>query len=124
MPARSGEAGERAAERELRRLGMTLLERNLRAAGGEIDLLAYDRGTIVIVEVKSRSTNAPGTAAEAVTARKRRNLVRAARAHLKGKGLLRQPRRYDVAVVDLDAKGRAVEVRWTKAAFDETEAGG
>lgn len=99
---------------------MRLLERNLRAAGGEIDLVAFDRGVFVFVEVKSRSTDVGGSAEEAVDARKRANVVRTARAFLARRGLLDRPRRYDVAAVRLDGDGRPVAVDWTKGAFDET----
>jgi putative endonuclease len=114
-----GEAGEAAAARELSRQGMTLLERNLRSAGAEIDLVGLDGRTIVFIEVKARSSEAFGTPEEAVDREKRRRIVRAARAFLRRKGLSRQPCRYDIAAVDLDAQGRPVAVRWTRAAFDE-----
>jgi putative endonuclease len=100
---------------------MTVLERNVRAAGGEIDLVALDRDTLVIIEVKSRRSDAYGTPEEAVDATKRRHLVRAARSFLGKKRLLERKRRYDIAAVRLSADGRAVDVRWTKAAFDEEE---
>jgi putative endonuclease len=100
---------------------MTLLERNLRAAGGEIDLVALCGGTIVFVEVKARSSDAFGTPEEAVDFGKRRTVVRAAREFLRRKGLSDRPRRYDVAAVRLGEKGRPEEVRWTEAAFDEGE---
>lgn len=120
MAARPGARGERAAEKELRRLGMTLLERNVRAAGGEIDLLALDGDTIVVVEVRSRSSESHGTPEESVDAAKRRHLIRAARSLLAKKGLLDRPRRYDVAAVLLRPDGKPGEIRWTKGAFDET----
>ncbi len=120
MNLRRGRAGERAAERELRRRGLILLERNVRAGRGEIDLVALDGGTIVIVEVKARSPAALETPEEAVDRRKRRSLILAARSFLARKRLLHLPRRYDVAAVLLDDRGRAAGIRWTKAAFDET----
>ncbi|MHC4472962.1 MAG: YraN family protein [Planctomycetota bacterium] len=117
-----GRAGERAAEKELRRRGMKVLERNLRSGGSELDLVALDGETFVFVEVKSRSSAAHGDPAEAVDLAKRRRVVRAARAFLAGKRLMDRPRRYDVAAVMLDEKGRASSVRWTEGAFDEGEA--
>ena len=118
---RPGREGEKAAEKEARRLGMTVLERNLRAAGGEIDLVALDRDTLVFIEVKSRRSNAYGTPEESVDFEKRRHVILAARSFLKRKRLLDRRRRYDIAAVKLDASGRALEVRWTRAAFDEGE---
>ena len=121
MSLHRGRTGEKAAERELRRRGLTILERNVRAGGGEIDLVALDEETIVFVEVKARSDGARGSPEEAVDRRKRQAVVRAARALLRRRGLLDRPRRYDVVGVHLDAKGRADSVTWSRAAFDEGE---
>jgi putative endonuclease len=118
---RRGRAGEKAAERELKKRRMVLLERNLRVAGAEIDLVALDGRTFVFVEVKARSASSRTKPEEAVDRAKRRNVVRGARAFLKGKGLLSEPRRYDVAAVELDARGKPVAVRWTEGAFDERD---
>jgi putative endonuclease len=119
LNGRPGEAGERAAEKELKRLRMTLLERNLRSAGAEIDLIALDGKTIVFVEVKSRSTGARVGPVEAVDGTKQRHIIRGAWAFLRRKGLTDQPRRYDIAAVTLGDDGRPISVSWMKAAFDE-----
>ncbi|MEN8150513.1 MAG: YraN family protein [Planctomycetota bacterium] len=116
-----GRAGERAAEKEARRRGLTVLERNLVAGGAEIDLVALDGEVLVFIEVKARSSDAHGVPEEFVDLDKRRRIVRGARAFLKGKRLLDRPRRYDIAAVRLGPKGRPEGVRWTEAAFDEGE---
>lgn len=56
---RTGARGERIAARHLRKQGYRVLQRNLRTAVGEVDLLclAPDRRTVVIVEVKTRSAD-------------------------------------------------------------------
>lgn len=46
-------AGERLAERELRRLGWRFLARRLRTRWAEIDLLFADGATLVVIEVKT-----------------------------------------------------------------------
>ena len=51
-----GQRGERTAERVLRRAGLTILARNWRAAGGELDLAALEGETLVFVEVKARES--------------------------------------------------------------------
>lgn len=114
-----GKAGERAAERELKRLRMTLLERNVRSAGAEIDLVALDGKTIVFVEVKSRSAGARVAPVQAVDGTKQRHIIRGAQAFLRRKGLTDHPRRYDIAAVALGDDGRPISVSWMKAAFDE-----
>jgi len=117
----AGRTGERAAEKEARRRGMTVLERNLVAGGAEIDLVALDGEVLVFIEVKARRSEAHGTPEEFVDLEKRRRIVHCARAFLKRKRLLHRRRRYDIAAVRLGPDGRAGSVRWTEAAFDEGE---
>jgi putative endonuclease len=117
----AGRVGERAAEREARRRGMTVLERNLVAGGAEIDLVALDGEVLVFIEVKARTADSHGSPEEFVDSEKRRRIIHGARAFLKRKRLLERRRRYDIAAVRLGANGRAESVRWTEAAFDEGE---
>jgi putative endonuclease len=77
-----GRAGEDAAVRFLRRRGYRILERNYRCPAGEIDVVAEQDGVLCFIEVKSRSTLAFGTPAEAVDRRKQRHLARAAAHYL------------------------------------------
>ena len=63
----TGRAGERIAERLLRRCGLIILARNWRAAGGELDLAALEGETLVFVEVKTRNGSGYGTPAAAVS---------------------------------------------------------
>ena len=52
-----GEAGERLAERFLKKKGYRLVERNWRRKAGEVDLLMQDGEVLVVVEVKSRASD-------------------------------------------------------------------
>ena len=72
--ALSGHEGENAAVRLLEGLGYQVIARNVRLPGGEIDIIARERGTIVFVEVKARSSRRFGSALAAVDARKRATL--------------------------------------------------
>jgi putative endonuclease len=53
-----GSLGERLAEAHLRRLGFSVVARNLRTRHGEIDLIAFDGHTLVFAEVKARRASA------------------------------------------------------------------
>jgi putative endonuclease len=53
-----GHLGERLAAGHLERLGFVILARNARTRYGEIDLIAFDGGTLAIVEVKTRKASA------------------------------------------------------------------
>jgi putative endonuclease len=65
-----GKYGEDLAARHLVGAGFTILARNWRCAAGEIDIVARDGDVLVIAEVKTRSSTAFGSPAEAVTRRK------------------------------------------------------
>lgn len=61
-----GEYGERIAARYLTDQGMTLLDRNWRTSEGELDLVLREGDTLVVCEVKTRTSNEYGTPHEAV----------------------------------------------------------
>jgi putative endonuclease len=96
-----GAAGEALAAAYLELAGLEVLERNARLAGVEVDLVARDGATRVIVEVKLRGRTDYGGAASAVDHRKRERLLRAARA-LEAEG---STMRIDVIAVDLASDG-------------------
>jgi len=73
-----GRAGEKAAAELLKRRGYEVVGAGFTARRGEIDLICRRGGELVIVEVKTRTTEAFGTPAEAVGPRKRRALAAAA----------------------------------------------
>src|SRR5439155_14493815 len=73
-----GRTGEAAAARHLAARGFRILETRFRTRAGEIDLVAEEAGTLVFVEVKARCSLFCGRPSEAVDARKRARLIRAA----------------------------------------------
>jgi putative endonuclease len=58
--------------------GYEILERNWRRREGEVDLIARRRRTVAFVEVKTRTSDAFGTGAEAVLPAKQRRIRRLA----------------------------------------------
>lgn len=75
-PAQLGRFGEWRAVWFYRLRGYSILERNLRLRGGEIDLVVKRGATIVIAEVKTRQTRFAGEGHEAVTREKRERMIR------------------------------------------------
>lgn len=73
-----GRFGEAYAARYLAEQGMQVLDRNWRCSAGEIDLVLRDGDVLVVCEVKTRSSEAFGSALEAVTERKAARLRRLA----------------------------------------------
>src|SRR5581483_7140072 len=67
-----GRRGEDIAHRYLQRTGMVVVARNYRSAGDseEVDLVGWDHGTLVFVEVKTRSTDEFGLPDRAIDTEK------------------------------------------------------
>lgn len=78
----SGARAETVAAEHLARHGLTIVARNFRTRFGEIDVIARDGRTLVFVEVRMRSSERYGGAAESITAAKRARLIAAARGYL------------------------------------------
>lgn len=76
-----GRRGEDLAHRYLRKQGFTIVARNYRLAAGdgEADLIAWEKETLVFVEVKSRKSDQHGPPERAIDDRKRQHLKRIAR---------------------------------------------
>ncbi|MDB5798922.1 MAG: YraN family protein [Paucimonas sp.] len=105
-----GRAAEDRAFEYLGTQGLSLVARNYRCRGGEIDLVMQHRGELVFVEVRARSSSEHGGAAASITARKRARLVLAAQVFLQRYRKL-PPCRFDVVAIDGD------RLDWIKAAF-------
>ena len=97
-----GRAGEALAAAWLVLSGWRLLERNQRYGGVEVDLVAADGATVVLVEVRLRTRSPYGTAVDTVGRQKLGRLVRAAHA-LEQQGARRV--RVDVIAIDVESEG-------------------
>lgn len=71
-----GAYGEKVAAEALERAGMKILQRNWTSPHGEIDIVARDGSTLVVVEVKTRRSARFGAPHEAVVAAKLARLRR------------------------------------------------
>jgi putative endonuclease len=100
-----GRQGEQAAVDYLERAGLRVLDRNWRCAEGEIDIVAAERGVLVICEVKTRSGTRFGSPLEAITRNKRARLRRLAIRWLVAHGVLFDEVRIDVIGLLRDQAG-------------------
>ena len=122
-PETTTELGRRAEAQALAHLearGLKLLERNFRCRGGEIDLVMLDGPTLVLVEVRSRSSAAFGGAAASVDARKQRRLILAARRLLLTRPAYRAlAARFDVVAFEAESAvaGSPARIDWIRDAF-------
>lgn len=73
-----GNYGEEIACKYLQKLGYRILERNYRIRGGEIDIVAKDKDTLVFVEVKTRWSHEFGLPVESMTPWKIKALLKPA----------------------------------------------
>jgi putative endonuclease len=104
-----GQWGEDLAAHFLQRKGLKILARNLRTPVGEIDIVARQKKTLVLVEVKTRRTTGYGTPAEAVGPRKQRQIIRAAQWYLADAELDHLQPRFDVVSVLADEPEPTIE---------------
>ena len=85
---------------ELERLGYDIIERRYRTRFGEIDVVANDRGTVVFIEVKTKTNSSFSDPAESVTKQKQRRLVSMAEQYAAYHDVDTTPCRFDVVAID------------------------
>ena len=112
-----GKVAEEAAVLFLQEKGIRILERNFRSYYGEIDILAVQEETLLVIEVKMRSGKKYGTPAEAVDLRKQRKICHTFNYYRMKKKLTDDRKvRFDVIEVNRDFK-----CHWIKNAFEFRE---
>ena len=94
-----GAQGEEQAARFLSAQGMKIVTRGFRTRSGEIDIIALDGKTLVIVEVKTRSYQAFGGPVQAVTKAKQSKICICAAEYLKTLPKLPDSMRFDVVAI-------------------------
>jgi len=111
----SGDQAEARACRHLEKHGLQLIVKNYRTpgrGGGEIDLIMRQTdGTLVFIEVRSRSASSHGGAAASITPAKMRRIIFAARYYLMRLPHM-PPCRFDVVAIEKD------HLNWIQGAFD------
>lgn len=108
-----GRAGEDLAVLHLERVGYVIVGRNVRAGGGEIDVVARDGEVLCFVEVRRRKRTDDALAS--VNGKKQARVVKAAAAYLAGMAGATPMCRFDVVVVAGD------RVDLVRGAFEATE---
>jgi putative endonuclease len=112
-----GRWGERRCEKFLKGKGLRRLTRNFSCKAGEIDLVMVDTdGSIVFVEVRTRTDEKFGTAESSVTVAKRARMSRTAQYFLATHNIENRPFRFDVVTIVLGQKGRP-QIRHYENAF-------
>jgi putative endonuclease len=112
-----GKSGEEYACDYLQKKGFRILEKNWRHRNDEADLIAMHGDTLVVIEVKTRSTMYFGEPQTFVTRKKQSFMIRAANAYIKMKDI-EQECRFDIVSVIIS--GGRVSVRHIEDAFYPT----
>ena len=106
-----GRRGEDLAVTYLQKQGYKLIMRNYRCLWGEIDLIARDKGTLVFVEIKTRTSSEFGRPHEAVDRAKQRKLTQVATAYLAERHVGEDvPARFDVVAIHLAPSGPQIQL--------------
>lgn len=106
---RTGRLGERLAAQRLEAEGWRILDRNWRGKGGEIDLVAREGDSLVLVEVRARRSRRFGSAEESIGAAKQRRMAALAEQYVLDSGWP-GPWRVDVIALDLGADGSVLRL--------------
>jgi putative endonuclease len=99
-----GNEGESLACAELETLGYSIIDRNYRTRSGEIDIVANDAGTVVFVEVKTKTNGDFGDPVEEVTTQKQRQIVSMGEYYATYCCPPNTPCRFDVVTVDFSMR--------------------
>ena len=102
-----GKTGEKEACDFLAEKGYEILATNWRKEKAEVDIIAIKSNLLLLVEVKTRSTDYFGDPGEAVGKQKQRMLVKAAEAFLE-ENELNVEVRYDIVSIILNDKAKKI----------------
>lgn len=95
-----GQLGEKIAAKILLQKGYKIIERNFSTRYGEIDIVASEKGVLVFVEVKTRTSSKFGRPEEAVGKEKLRRIKRALEYYCLVKKVKTKKIRIDVLAIE------------------------
>lgn len=101
-PFALGKAGEKIALRYLKDKNYRIVAKSFRMYRGEIDIIAFERKTLVFVEVKTRRSSDFGLPEESVTPAKQKQIIKIARGFMAKNNLQDVECRFDVLSLHFD----------------------
>jgi putative endonuclease len=111
-----GRSGEEVALQYLKRKRYRIIKKSFRMFRGEIDIIAFERQTLVFFEVKTRQSEDFGLPEESVNEAKQNQIRKVANGFLAKNKLENTECRFDVISISLD-KDRGYSIRHIKNAF-------
>lgn len=111
-----GKNGEEEVEKYLINKGYEIIEKNFSCKLGEIDIIAKDKEELVIIEVKTRTSNKYGAPAEAVGKTKQHHILKTSQYYLMKNRLENVYVRLDV--IEVYVKNEQYIINHIKQAFE------
>ncbi len=113
-----GQQAERVAADYLIEQGLVLIDRNVRAGKGEIDLIMQHGDTVVFVEVRARKTQAYVSAVQSISRSKQLKVIETAeRLLVANPAWQHRPCRFDVIGIQLAKGDQPAQLEWIQDAF-------
>ncbi|HEX2977538.1 MAG TPA: YraN family protein [Candidatus Babeliales bacterium] len=113
-----GHLGEHAVAQHLLSNNYTIVARNFRKKGGEIDIIAQKKDLIVFVEVKTRTSNYFALS-EIIVPSKQRKIIVTARSYILENKLRDYILRFDLALVH--QVGKIFKIEYIENAFQPND---
>lgn len=113
-----GYQAETIAADYLQGQGLQLIDRNVRAGKGEIDLIMQQGSTLVFVEVRARKAQATVSALESISRSKRLKVIETAeRLLITHPAWQTRPCRFDVVGIEMSQGDQPAQLEWIVDAF-------
>ncbi|KEF31244.1 Endonuclease [Marinobacter nitratireducens] len=107
---------EGVAERYLKSRGVRIIDRNVYNRGGELDLIGYEKNTLIFFEVRYRGSGSLSDPASSVNYPKQKRLLKAASFYLHKHGLWNAESRIDVVAIS-PGTIKKYRVQWIRNAI-------
>ena len=117
---RLGASGERIAAHHLEQRGYRIVDRNVRRREGEVDLIAIEptTDTLVLIEVKLRTSRRAGAAVESLSTRKQIRLRELAEIYAAEHPELPRNLRVDLVAIELASDGSISSIEHVESAVE------
>lgn len=107
-----GKWGENVAAEYLRNRGWAIAARNYRTPYGELDIVARKGGTVLFIEVKTRTSDAYGMPEESISPSKAKHLLESAQHYLQQNSLEDTDWRVDVIAIQGRPNQTNTQIAW------------
>ena len=108
-----GQLGEEIACNYLKKNGVKIIDRNYLTKYGEIDLIGFEKKTIIFIEVKLRNNRSFGLPVEGISDSKKRRIYNAALYYLSNNNIDYRECRFDILSI-LFSVDSFYKIEWYK----------